>query len=149
MKIGEIENLGSSKTASNLNIGESLALPVANSIEGIFLNLSINRAYSVVTLELTINGKRSDLWLGANLINSSDYVGSTVGLDIISKNAGEATIMLPVEKPGSYILNINYNMQLFTELDLTLKLVSVEKANLSKYEFDSYWNVWRGKIVVK
>jgi len=146
--VNEITGLAHPKTAHYLKIGESIDLPVANNVEGVFLNLIIDEAPSVVTLELSIEAYRKyEFHFGANLINESGWVVSTTHGEIIPENVERVLIMLPVNRPGTYSLNLNYALPTFTKLALKIKLINIEKADLSEFEFDEEWNVWIGRII--
>ncbi len=164
LNVEEIENLGSPKTAPMLNFGESIALPIANNVEGLFLKVDVPKPRSAVMLELSL-GEHDQMWIGASLIrngcpiggsmpippiahsNSASNVVSTVGLEIVPKNAKRVLIVLPVKDPGSYVLSLSYNVPNCT--NLTLRLAGIEAVDLSDFEYDENWKVWRGRVWVK
>jgi len=148
LSVSEITGLAHPKTAYYLKIGESIDLPVANNVEGVLLNLTIDKAPSVVTLELSIEAYgKYELHFGANLVNESGWVVSTTHGEIIPENVRRVLIMFPVNQPGKYSLNLNYALPTFTKLTLKIKLASIEMADLSEFEFDEEWNVWIGRMI--
>ena len=147
--LSEVENLGSPKSAPVLKIEDTLDLPIASHVEGVVFNVSVNNAPAVITLELntkTSGEAPSEFWVGANLINSSGMVVSTTPAEIIPGGSRNILIHLVAVKNGMYTVWLSYNTGSIAEIGFKAKLLNIEPTDLSMFEYDEEWGVWKGKI---
>lgn len=150
--LSEANNIGSPRSAPILKIGDKLNLPIASHVEGVVFNVSVENAPAAITLELEVKTKEkvpSELWIGANLINSSGIVVSTTPAVIIPGKAKSILIYLVATGNGMHTVWLSYNTGSITEIGFKVELLSIKPANLSVFEYEEEWGVWKGKIEYK
>ncbi|RLE86375.1 MAG: hypothetical protein DRN04_19590 [Thermoprotei archaeon] len=147
--LSEVKNLGSPQSTPVLKIGSSLDLPTASHVEGVVLNVSIDNAPAMITLELNTRTNEevpSEFWVGANLVNSSGMVVSTTPAVIIPGESKKVLVYLVAKKNGMYTMWLSYNTGSIAEIGFKAKLLNIEPIDLSIFGYNKEWGVWEGKI---
>jgi len=147
--LSEVKNLGSPQSTPVLKIGSSLDLPTASHVEGVVLNVSIDNAPALITLELNTRTNEevpSEFWVGANLVNSSGMVVSTTPAVIIPGESKKVLVYLVAKKNGMYTMWLSYNTGSIAEIGFKAKLLNIEPIDLSIFGYNKEWCVWEGKI---
>ena len=110
LRIRGLENIGFPRTTYNIVMHDTI-LPVASHAEGILFNVTVDEAPAEVFLELTpiFSFKNPEnIWVGADLVNSSGYVVSATPLKHVSLYSNEALIKFIAPVREKCIVALNY-----------------------------------------
>ncbi len=148
LRMGSLDNMGSPKATYNI-VSHDIILPMASHAEGVLFNITVDRAPSQVVLELTpifSSKKPENIWVGADLVNSSGYVVSTTPLEYISSSSNKVFVKLVAPSKGEYIISLSYATMEPYGVGFYVKFLGLKTVDLGTCEFEKDWGVWKGEV---